>query len=157
MTVTVLDVNDESPTFTSSQYNVTLTEDTPVSSRPVLTVLAVDRDSGLAGHVTYSIASGDGTDKFHVDADSGALSVISPLDYETKTSYRYVNVGTSTSYRYVNIGTKTSYRYVYHGTMTSCMYVYYATITSYRYRYVNIATIQVCVYIHGTMTSCRYV
>ena len=90
MTVTVLDVNDESPTFSKSQYNVTLSEDTPVSSRPVLTVLAVDRDVGLAGTVTYSIVAGDGTDKFHVDADSGALSVISPLDYETKTSYRYV-------------------------------------------------------------------
>jgi len=86
--VTVLDVNDESPTFTESEYNVTLTEDVSVSSRPVLTVHAVDRDSGLAGHVTYSIASGDGTDKFHMDSDTGALSVVSPLDYETKTSYR---------------------------------------------------------------------
>jgi len=89
--VTVLDVNDESPTFSQSQYNVTLSEDTAVSSRPVLTVLAVDRDTGLAGTVTYSIVAGDGTDKFHVDADSGALSVVSPLDYETKTSYRCVS------------------------------------------------------------------
>ena len=87
--MTVLDVNDELPTFTQSHYNITLTEDTPVSSRPVLTVRAVDRDAGLAGRVSYSIVSGDGMDKFHIDAGTGALTVISPLDYETKTSYRY--------------------------------------------------------------------
>jgi len=90
VTVTVLDVNDESPRFTQSQYNVTLSEDTPVSSQAVLTVHAVDNDSGLAGQVKYSITAGDGTDKFHVDADTGALSVISSLDYESKTSYRFV-------------------------------------------------------------------
>ena len=87
--MTVLDVNDEPPVFTQSQYNITLSEDTPVSSQPLLTVSAVDRDSGQAGRVSYSIVSGDGTDKFNIDRDSGALSVISPLDYETKTSYRY--------------------------------------------------------------------
>ena len=86
--MTVLDVNDESPVFTKSQYNVTLPENAPVSPLPVLTVLAVDNDSGPAGHVTYGIASGDGTDKFHVDAETGQLTLISPLDYETKTSYR---------------------------------------------------------------------
>ena len=89
MTVTVLDVNDESPVFSQSQYNVTLSEDIAVSSRPVLAVRAVDRDIGLAGQVRYSITAGDGTDKFHVDADTGDLSVVSPLDYETKSSYRY--------------------------------------------------------------------
>ena len=88
----VLDVNDESPSFSQSQYNMTLSEDTAVSSLPVLTVHADDHDSGLAGHVTYSIASGDGTDKFHVDAETGALSLVSALDYETKTSYRCVDV-----------------------------------------------------------------
>jgi len=90
VTVTVLDVNDEPPRFTQSQYNVTLSEDTPVSTRPVLTVHAMDDDSGLAGQVKYSITAGDGTDKFHIDADTGALSVVSALDYESKISYRYV-------------------------------------------------------------------
>ena len=86
--VTVLDVNDESPRFNQSQYNITLSEDTPVSTS-VLTVSAVDRDSGLAGTISYYIESGDGTDKFNIDKDTGALSVVSALDYETKTSYRY--------------------------------------------------------------------
>ena len=88
VTVTVLDVNDEPPRFTQSQYNVTLSEDAPVSSRPILTVHATDLDSGLAGRIKYSITAGDGTDKFHVDADTGALSVVAPLDYESKISYR---------------------------------------------------------------------
>ena len=91
--MTVLDVNDEPPQFNQSQYNVTLREDTPVSSRPVLTVHAMDYDIGLAGQIKYSITAGDGTDKFHVDADNGALSIISALDYESKISYRYVLLG----------------------------------------------------------------
>ena len=96
-----MDVNDESPTFVQSRYNITLPEDTAVSSQAVLTVSAVDKDSGQAGRVSYSIVSGDGTDKFNIDRDTGALSVISPLDYETKTSYRYgfSHYETKTSYR----------------------------------------------------------
>jgi len=90
VTVTVLDVNDESPVFTQTQYNISWPEDTLVNSHSVLTVHAQDRDSGLAGHVSYSIVSSDGMDKFTIDRDTGALSVISPLDYETKTDYRYV-------------------------------------------------------------------
>jgi len=88
VTVTVLDVNDELPAFTQSQYNISLPENTPVNSQSMLTVRAMDGDSGLAGHVSYSIVSGDGMDKFTIDRETGALSVISPLDYETKTDYR---------------------------------------------------------------------
>ena len=88
--MTVLDVNDESPRFNQSQYNISLSEDTPVStSQSVLTVSAVDRDSGQAGTISYHIESGDGTDKFNIDKDTGELYVVSSLDYETKTSYRY--------------------------------------------------------------------
>ena len=86
--MTVLDVNDESPMFMQRQYNVSLSEDVAFSSRPVLTLVAVDGDVGLAGQVVYHIESGDGLDQFQIDAHTGKLSVVAPLDYETKTSYR---------------------------------------------------------------------
>ena len=86
MLVTVLDVNDVVPVFDWPRYSVTLPENTSVDSR-VLLLHAADRDSGQAGHVTYSIVSGDGVDHFRVDADSGSLTLVTSLDYETKTSY----------------------------------------------------------------------
>lgn len=75
--------------FDFANYNVTLREDVTIGTR-VVTVHASDSDLGDAGRVTYSIVSGDGIDRFSIDASSGVLSVIAGLDYETKTSYAYV-------------------------------------------------------------------
>ncbi len=56
----------------------------------MITLHANDLDDSDAGRVTYSIVSGDGVGVFSVDADTGVLSVVTALDYETKNSYAYV-------------------------------------------------------------------
>ena len=52
--VTLTDVNDNSPVFSASQYNVELPKSFP-SHTAFLTVTATDRDSGINAKITYSI------------------------------------------------------------------------------------------------------
>ena len=52
--VSVLDLNDNAPTFSQSRYEVNVDEDTAVGLE-VFTFLASDPDGGLNGLVSYSI------------------------------------------------------------------------------------------------------
>ncbi|CAG0919475.1 unnamed protein product [Notodromas monacha] len=85
--VSLLDINDNVPTFTASscgQLHV------PENSAPAVvhTVLAVDADSGARnGLVTYSITGGNEGKEFRMDAATGKLSV-GGLDRETRQRYR---------------------------------------------------------------------
>lgn len=46
--------NSNTPTFTTANYDVSVSEDKPVLEE-ILTVSAVDNDSGINGQVSYSI------------------------------------------------------------------------------------------------------
>ena len=50
--VTVTDVNDNAPTFTTSEYYASVVENTPAQNS-VIQVQAVDLDAGKFGVVTY--------------------------------------------------------------------------------------------------------
>ena len=52
--VSVLDLNDNAPTFSQSRYEVNVDEDTAVGLE-VFTFLASDPDGGLNGLVSYSM------------------------------------------------------------------------------------------------------
>ena len=54
--VNVIDVNDNSPAFTDTVYDLTVPENAHVSV--IHTVLATDDDVGKNGRVTYSIIGG---------------------------------------------------------------------------------------------------
>ena len=72
--VTVTDVNDNAPVFTTLPYTASL----PLSTGPdvsVLTVTATDTDDGPNGQVAYSLLD-DGTDSltyFRLDGNTGEL------------------------------------------------------------------------------------
>lgn len=95
VTLTVIDVNDNSPTFDLNIYSATVSELAPVGT-VIVTVTANDRDSGKFGlnGITYNL-EGDGSEKFNVDRRNGVVTVApcaSPgtaecLDYETKNDY----------------------------------------------------------------------
>uniref|UniRef100_A0A8B9ITM8 Cadherin domain-containing protein n=1 Tax=Amazona collaria TaxID=241587 RepID=A0A8B9ITM8_9PSIT len=68
VTVTVLDVNDNSPEFTQREYSARLNEDAAVGSS-VLTVSAVDRDANSV--ITYQISSGNTRNRFSITSQSG--------------------------------------------------------------------------------------
>ena len=79
--LTVLDMNDNHPTFSQSAYDILLPEDTNPGN-PFTTVTAIDGDLGENGTITYSIISGNDDDLFQIDAASGELSLTRRIDFE---------------------------------------------------------------------------
>ena len=80
--IQLIDVNDNKPIFYPRQYNVSLRE-RHISQSPVVVVVATDPDTGVYGHVTYEITSGNEAGNFRLDSKTGELFVTRPL---TKTS-----------------------------------------------------------------------
>ena len=88
--VMVADVNDETPTFDSSFYDVVINEGLPPGS-VVTMVTATDNDEGSNGHIIYSL-QGDSAimATFEVDASTGAIRNLVTLDYEVYRQYQLV-------------------------------------------------------------------
>uniref|UniRef100_A0A5F8HC53 Cadherin EGF LAG seven-pass G-type receptor 2 n=1 Tax=Monodelphis domestica TaxID=13616 RepID=A0A5F8HC53_MONDO len=84
--LSVEDDNDNAPQFSEKRYVVQVREDVTPGA-PVLRVTATDRDKGSNALVHYSIMSGNARGQFYLDAQTGALDVVSPLDYETAKEY----------------------------------------------------------------------
>ncbi|XP_058272722.1 cadherin EGF LAG seven-pass G-type receptor 1 isoform X1 [Hemibagrus wyckioides] len=86
VSITVLDVNDNAPTFTEKIYNLKINEDAVVGSS-VLTVTAVDRD--INSVVTYQISSGNTRNRFAITSQSGGglITLALPLDYKQERQY----------------------------------------------------------------------
>uniref|UniRef100_A0A8C4K998 Cadherin domain-containing protein n=1 Tax=Dromaius novaehollandiae TaxID=8790 RepID=A0A8C4K998_DRONO len=79
--IAVEDDNDNAPQFSEKRYVARVPEDVAPNSA-VLRVTATDRDKGSNALVHYSIVSGNSRGHFYIDAQTGALDVVSPLDYE---------------------------------------------------------------------------
>lgn len=86
VSVTVLDVNDNVPTFTQKLYNLKINEDAPVGAS-VLSVTAIDRDVNSV--VTYQISSGNTRNRFAITSQSGGglITLALPLDYKQERQY----------------------------------------------------------------------
>ncbi|XP_046896500.1 protocadherin Fat 4 [Hypomesus transpacificus] len=92
LTVSVYDVNDNSPVFDQLSYEVAISEAEPVNSR-FFKVEATDKDSGLNGQIVYDIIGGNTRDVFGVFPD-GQLYIKTELDRETQDRYNLVLVAT---------------------------------------------------------------
>ncbi|XP_027563321.1 protocadherin gamma-A10-like [Neopelma chrysocephalum] len=86
--VTVRDANDNVPVFSQAEYTVRVPEDVPVGS-VLVTVTATDADEGLNGHVKYSMkkATDMASDIFHLDSETGAITLLRSLDFEEGDFY----------------------------------------------------------------------
>ncbi|XP_047431474.1 cadherin EGF LAG seven-pass G-type receptor 1 isoform X4 [Mugil cephalus] len=86
VSITVLDVNDNVPTFTEKTYSLKINEDAVVGTS-VLTVTAVDRD--INSVVTYQISSGNTRNRFAITSQSGGglITLAFPLDYKQERQY----------------------------------------------------------------------
>uniref|UniRef100_A0A3B3DZX9 Protocadherin-15 n=1 Tax=Oryzias melastigma TaxID=30732 RepID=A0A3B3DZX9_ORYME len=73
VTVSVLDANDNTPTFSNVSYSINLFTNM-LPGETVLQLTAVDPDAGQNGEVTYRILAGD-LGKFHLDSSSGIITV----------------------------------------------------------------------------------
>ncbi|KFD57635.1 hypothetical protein M513_01305, partial [Trichuris suis] len=87
--VTVTDVNDNQPRFTSEQYEVSIVEHENTSyPKYLLRVHAVDYDLGAAGTVSYSMLDSFG-ELFSLNETTGDVFLTKPLDREEKANYTF--------------------------------------------------------------------
>ncbi|XP_062865096.1 protocadherin Fat 1a [Trichomycterus rosablanca] len=83
--VTLVDVNDNAPRFSSDPYTITVFENTELHT-PVAQLQATDLDTGSNSELIFSLLdSADGT--FSIDEHSGVLHLVSALDRELRPSY----------------------------------------------------------------------
>ncbi|XP_061781512.1 protocadherin Fat 3a isoform X6 [Nerophis lumbriciformis] len=81
--VSIVDANDNTPTFSQSSYEVFVNESVPVETT-VLTLSAKDIDEGENGYITYSISSLMLL-PFKINQFSGIISTTKKLDFESSS------------------------------------------------------------------------
>ncbi|XP_067828518.1 cadherin-23-like isoform X2 [Heptranchias perlo] len=89
LTVRVMDVNDETPTFRPAVYNVSLSEDVP-RDHQVVRLNCTDADAGLNAELSYFITGGNNNGKFSVGFRDGIVRTVVNLDRETQVSYTLI-------------------------------------------------------------------
>ena len=89
MWVRIDDVNDNPPYFQSDTYQGSVLEDKDIGTS-VLTVHALDNDSGINKELTYSILNPTPELPFGINEETGAISVRSKLDREITNSYDFI-------------------------------------------------------------------
>lgn len=86
ITITVSDVNDNPPLFSSSSYSLSVQEGEAVGST-LLQLLVSDKDTPTNGPpFSFHIVSGNEERRFHVD-QGGLLSLSAPLRRKTRTKH----------------------------------------------------------------------
>uniref|UniRef100_UPI003AB1041A protocadherin alpha-C2-like n=1 Tax=Centroberyx gerrardi TaxID=166262 RepID=UPI003AB1041A len=87
--VNVMDVNDNTPTFSKSLYKAHVNENAPFGTM-VMQLNASDLDEGLNGKLIYSFikrGNVDPSDIFDIDANTGEITVKGILDHEKTPAY----------------------------------------------------------------------
>ncbi|XP_023311979.1 cadherin-related tumor suppressor, partial [Anoplophora glabripennis] len=86
LTITLTDINDNSPKFNQSSYDAYLSENLPPHSF-VYQVKATDIDSPKNAIIQYSISEGPDKDVFGIDKQTGDITSKISFDYEEKFLY----------------------------------------------------------------------
>ncbi|XP_029021033.3 protocadherin alpha-3-like [Betta splendens] len=87
--VNVIDVNDNTPTFSKTLYKVRVREDATPGSL-VIKLNATDLDEGMSSKITYSLNKRSNIDLsniFSLNAETGQITVKGTLDYEDTPAY----------------------------------------------------------------------
>lgn len=102
--VIVTDANDNPPVFVSPASSTVLISDSASVGMTLCHVIAVDRDSGENGRVTYVIVSGNQEGKFALSYDTGVLTLARSLvSVDAPGNWRSsgVSVGGASGGRYI--------------------------------------------------------
>lgn len=87
--ITILDLNDNNPVFTTDTYNASVDENTPAGVK-ILAVSATDKDQGSNGEIIYYFDDTDSDSKlFDLNSTTGVIRTRDPLDYETRELYTF--------------------------------------------------------------------
>lgn len=89
VTMIVLDVNDNTPSFSQNIYDIEV-EENILTGTDVIQVFASDADDGSNGQIRFSISSGNTNSDFRIDSVTGVISVAKRLDRETRSAYSLV-------------------------------------------------------------------
>lgn len=90
--ITVLDANDNTPSFLNKTYSIKVSED-QANGTVILRLSADDKDINNNGRITYEYSSRTSTqlkEEFQLDETNGEIRISSPLDYEKETKYQFV-------------------------------------------------------------------
>ena len=87
--ITILDVNDVTPSFTNSTYYIFLLENTTTSTS-ILTVDAEDSDYAENGSFAYFIVPGNDSLSFSVNTSTGEIFLERELDRETQDLLQFI-------------------------------------------------------------------
>ena len=96
ITITLADINDNSPIFTDNMYENSLLENLP-AGQTVFQVSATDIDLGVNAQISYSFVLNENTQDtslFMIDSSTGVLSTTESLDCERQTSYSFTITAT---------------------------------------------------------------
>ena len=91
--ILVTDENDNNPIFAKTVYSASVVEE-QTGQVDVVTVSAVDLDSGNLGTVTYSIESGNNNNAFTIHPTSGLVATAGALDRELQDLYQLTVLAT---------------------------------------------------------------
>ena len=86
VTVTIIDVNDNGPVFTQTNYQASVSESASTGV-PLVIIQATDSDSGQNGLVRYSITNENGNNVFKINSATGVISTQLSLDREVIPKY----------------------------------------------------------------------
>ncbi|KPP76885.1 protocadherin Fat 4-like [Scleropages formosus] len=87
LSISVLDENDNSPSFPKSALSVDVLENMRIGEL-VASVTATDSDSGDNAEVTYSISTTNNHGTFSISANTGSIFLVKKLDFETQSIYK---------------------------------------------------------------------
>uniref|UniRef100_A0A8D2JBT4 FAT atypical cadherin 4 n=1 Tax=Varanus komodoensis TaxID=61221 RepID=A0A8D2JBT4_VARKO len=83
--ITALDINDNTPLFQQDPFIAEVLEN--LSPSKIITVTAVDKDSGLNGQLNYEIIGGNMENSFSIHRANGEIRSVRPLDRENVAQY----------------------------------------------------------------------
>lgn len=83
--IQVQDTNDNAPRFSARRLSISLSEDRPLDSRPILVAKASDTDSYQFGPLRYTLVEQSGS-YFSIDSFDGTIRLIRSLDFEMHRS-----------------------------------------------------------------------
>lgn len=87
LSVTILDENDNSPSFPKSTLTVDVLENMRVGEL-VASVSATDSDSGSNADITFSISAANNHGTFSISPNTGSIFLVKKLDFETQSLYK---------------------------------------------------------------------
>jgi len=84
--ITVTDANDNDPEFTQPLYTMEVAENANMS-QVIITVIAMDSDSGMNSLIEYSISEETSVPEIGINSSTGDIFVVTNLNFEVRTSY----------------------------------------------------------------------